>query len=430
MKKLLLPLLATIALLQADNNVTDINTFHKEPFWGVGMSLRVASVPYQTEERVVGSVVPLFYFHNDYIFMDGIEGGIKAYEDDRFRLSAVTKLRFIDIPFQYQNEFGGASGDFGAEFRYRFFGENYVYADVMSDRDFRTYADIKYKGFFEFGEFDIIPSAGVMFKSQEFNTNYYGLNREDVNADASVNAGLKMRYHVGSNFYVIGSAETTWLDNSAKNAEIISENRQNEFYAGISFFNEKEHQFKRDLKSKDFIRIAAGLGTPSDIGSVLKMQARNDEYRNKLLLASYGYALSDTLLTLPINVYLISNIVYHLPSEVQNSLLELSFGFKGYYTLPLPFSFRIGFAEGMSYISTPTYLETQDLTGNGYKTSNLMNYLDVSFDTEVGQFFNSKNEYWLGWGVYHRSSIFESAAQFGRIKGGSNYQMIFLETHL
>ena len=34
---------------------------------------------------------------------------------------------------------------------------------------------------------------------------------------------------------------------------------------------------------------------------------------------------------------------------------------------------------------------------------------------------------WLGVAVHHRSSIFESASQFGRIKGGSNYPSIYLQ---
>jgi len=38
-------------------------------------------------------------------------------------------------------------------------------------------------------------------------------------------------------------------------------------------------------------------------------------------------------------------------------------------------------------------------------------------------------ELYFGIGVHHRSSIFESNSQFGRIKGGSNYNSVYLQYH-
>ena len=64
--------------------------------------------------------------------------------------------------------------------------------------------------------------------------------------------------------------------------------------------------------------------------------------------------------------------------------------------------------------------------------SELMNYLDFSFDVNVGDLFRSErfSRLWLGYSIHHRSSIFESASQFGRIKGGSNYNTIYLQYDL
>lgn len=61
--------------------------------------------------------------------------------------------------------------------------------------------------------------------------------------------------------------------------------------------------------------------------------------------------------------------------------------------------------------------------------SNLMNYLDISFDFNIGDMVGKPewDHLWVGYGLHHRSSIFEKASQFGRIKGGSNYNTIYLQ---
>jgi outer membrane protein len=36
---------------------------------------------------------------------------------------------------------------------------------------------------------------------------------------------------------------------------------------------------------------------------------------------------------------------------------------------------------------------------------------------------------WLGYSIHHRSGIFTTSSAFGRIKGGSNYQTVYLQYH-
>jgi len=60
-----------------------------------------------------------------------------------------------------------------------------------------------------------------------------------------------------------------------------------------------------------------------------------------------------------------------------------------------------------------------------------MNYLDFSLDINLGELFGLKDlsTLWLGYSIHHRSSIFENASHFGRIKGGSNYNTVYLQWH-
>ena len=101
------------------------------------------------------------------------------------------------------------------------------------------------------------------------------------------------------------------------------------------------------------------------------------------------------------------------------------------YTLKWPITWRVGFAEGASYASRVTYIEESELNKKDYEVSKLMNYLDFSIDIDLSKLFDLKasNSLWLGYYIHPRSAIFENASHFGRIKGGSNYNSIYLQWH-
>jgi outer membrane protein len=39
------------------------------------------------------------------------------------------------------------------------------------------------------------------------------------------------------------------------------------------------------------------------------------------------------------------------------------------------------------------------------------------------------NKIWLGYSLHHRSGVFKTGSQFGHIRGGSNYNSIYLQFH-
>ncbi|POB72183.1 MltA-interacting MipA family protein, partial [Vibrio vulnificus] len=129
------------------------------------------------------------------------------------------------------------------------------------------------------------------------------------------------------------------------------------------------------------------------------------------------------------DLYLHSGIAHHWSSEVQSSSTETVVSIKAYYTFNWPTQWRFGVAEGMSYIDNITYIEKSEMERKGYTPSHLLNYLDFSFDVNVGDLVG-KNDWknvWFGYSLHHRSAIFEKASQFGRIKGGSNYNTVYLQ---
>jgi outer membrane protein len=59
-------------------------------------------------------------------------------------------------------------------------------------------------------------------------------------------------------------------------------------------------------------------------------------------------------------------------------------------------------------------------------TSKMLNYLDISFDIDIGRLLSidTLHDTYLGYTLKHRSGIF---GLFNGVKGGSNYNMITLE---
>lgn len=179
-----------------------------------------------------------------------------------------------------------------------------------------------------------------------------------------------------------------------------------------------------------YVRIAHGWATPSNINDIISGKTEKDPYNNQLTSLFYGYPLTDQLFGLPLDFYLTPGFVYHHSSEVQNATQEYVLAIKAYYTFPLPWDVRFGFAEGISYIDEVTYIEQTEMDEKGYRASNLLNYLDFSLDLHLGDIFGEKlDDLWLGYSIHHRSAIFESSSRFGRIKGGSNYNSVYLQWH-
>ncbi|MEH6451895.1 MAG: MipA/OmpV family protein [Psychromonas sp.] len=402
-----------------------------EPDWGIAVGLRSAHIPFATDEKVVSDFVPKMYYEGEHIFLRGENGGIRFYQDQDYTFSVLGHYRFFDIPAVYQNEFKGSRIDLGLQYEYLIKPNVPLQFELMSDSDGRTYgnANLLYK--LESEDFDIQLSSRLRYKSSDFNNTYYGLN-SDIGSDFDVKFGVETRYHVYQNLFLLADAKVNVLGNDTYNSKYIDSRAQGEVYLGFGFFNDKDNRGQLTLPDNHYIRWAYGWATPSNIGDILKGNTETDEYNNRLTSLFYGIPLAESLFNLPIELYFTPGFAYHFESDVQDPIREYVVAIKAYYTFKWPVRWRLGFAEGLSYVSDITYIEQQDIEEKGYKNgSQLLNYLDFSIDVNLGDTFNARSldNLWLGYSVHHRSAIFESNSMFGRIKGGSNYNTIYLQWH-
>ncbi|KPZ69728.1 MltA-interacting protein MipA [Shewanella sp. P1-14-1] len=400
--------------------------------WGVGIGMRRADIPYATEADVVTDVMPLIEFENDYFFIDGLEAGVHLWSHQEHQVNLYTRFRFVDIPQEYQNQTQSDAFDFGVQYRFQKDG---LEADVafLSDGDKRYYAYTRTQYHWTAGDWQLNPYAEFQWKGDSFNEHYYGLDKIDPGAGLAFSAGLNTRYHLASNLYLLANFGVTRLEDDIYDLPTIENQYQLESFFGFGFYPDAKRPNTNPIpkESGEFLRVAHGWATPSNLNDILTGNAKGDRYNNQMTSLFYGIPLTDNLFTHPIDLYFTAGGVWHHDSEVQDNLAEGVIGVKAFYTFDLGWRFRLGVAEGLSYVSDVTYIEGSELDEKDYRPSKLLNYLDFSFDVNLGDVFNHaplKNA-WLGYSIHHRSGIFETSSAFGRIKGGSNYNTIYIQWH-
>ncbi|RYU66997.1 MipA/OmpV family protein [Aliivibrio finisterrensis] len=404
----------------------------KEKDWGIAAIIRTASIPYTTETETVSTFIPMMFFENDYVFINGMEGGVYLYQQSDWQLSALIRLRYFDLPKEVQNKAGGDVVDTGLQVRYSINNEWFFDTELMVDPEFRSYMNFRLGAEIESGDWWFNPSIEARWKESEFNNYYYGLNdsnNDRLSAGVDVKAGVMSRYHVTSNLYLLGGSYVSRLDDSAYSSQYIDNRWEFEYFLGVGFFTDSSASSRKDITNKPYLRIAHGWATPSNIGDIIRLDSEKDPYNNQMTSVFYGLPLTDELFSLPIDLYLTPGYVQHWKSDVQILNSEFVVAIKAYATFSWPTKWRFGVAEGLSYINRVSYIEQSEMDRKGYKESKLLNYLDFSFDVNLGDLFNQRDldGVWLGYSIHHRSAIFENSSQYGRIKGGSNYNSIYIQ---
>lgn len=450
-----------------------------EKDWGIAVGLRSAEIPYKAKDESVQDFIPLMFYDGDIFFIHGLSGGIKFYDKDAWQVSLLGRYRYFDIPSEYQNLVQGGGLDLGGQLKYRITDDLETNFEIMTDEESRYYSSIGTRFHWDSGSWDIIPYATLRYKSADFNDHYYGLDgfpdpdnlpntiNNNLGSAFDLTLGSEIRYHVASNFYLLGRAQLTTLDSSTRDSITIDNGTYNEVYLGIAFFNDKTKAKASSLKAKPYIRLAHGWGTPSNMSDILAFNWEDDEQNSQISSIFYGHPISDSLFGYEfIDIYLTTGFVYHHTADPYQQTLapgegintaelaiaptntcdgvnpcvlnyaglptnEYVLGIKAFFNINWPVHWRLGLAEGLSYIETVSDLEQREMDRKGYRSSELMNYIDVTVDLSLGDTFGvtAMNDMFFGVGIHHRSSIFESSSAFGRIKGGSNFNSIYLQYH-
>ena len=399
--------------------------------WGLAIGVRSVSVLYQAEDDYMNDIVPLMYYHGERFHLHGLSSWLELLPKKHWELNALARFRFLDIPEEYQDEIDGNALDYGIQLKYIPVPDFDVDLEFMIDErgkyHIASYANYR----FESGRWTLLPFSRIRWKSEDFNNLYYGLDLDTPGDGFDLKIGTDVRIHVYQNLYLIGRAAVGILDSNTTDSDVVDSRYQSEFFLGMGVFNNPEQEAPPGLKSKAYVRLAHGWATPSSLQDIITFQTEPDVENNQLTSLFYGHPLADELFGIPFSIYLTPGLVGHHTSDVQDRFLEYVLAMKLYYTFTWPIAWRFGFGEGLSYASEISYIEQENLEEKGYTPSKLLNYLDLSLDLNLGELLRAKSlkDLWLGYYIHHRSGMFESSAVFGNIKGGSNYNCIYLQYH-
>src|SRR5699024_2786560 len=149
----------------------------------------------------------------------------------------------------------------------------------LSDHAYRLYSTLGWQKAYQLGAWQLTPKATLRYKDGDFNSYYYGLEpfyHEYFGGGFDVSAGLDARYHLGSNFYLLGAARITRLDQKAYRAEGIKARYEGEAWLGIGWFEEQLKGYKKSDDGSHYFRIAHGWATPSNLGDILQWKRDKD----------------------------------------------------------------------------------------------------------------------------------------------------------
>jgi outer membrane protein len=417
----------TTVSASADTGNTIINC-------GVGIGIRLATSPFvdpnSTDNSRLYDIVPLFYYEEDYLYIDGLEGGFKLLTTDQWQLRLMARWRFFDVPDEAYTDLVDTSViDWGLAVHYQP-QQLYLDLDLLVDGRQRLSANLQAGAELQTGPVSWQPHAGVRLKEARYNVQYYGLGKADIGGGMDLVGGLEVRYPLFSEWYLLASAEASWLGSAARSSMFVDEDFQASVFAGLSYENRKPTKTV-SIAAKPYLRLAHAWATPSNVGDIIRLEAVGDHYNNQFSSLFYGYPLADELIGLDIQSYITPGFIQHWSSDVQDSGQEFVLALKSYYTFRWPVNWRFGVAEGLSYVDNITYIEAKEMEEKGLEPSRWLLYLDFSFDLELGDLFNYKplTDLWLGYAIHHRSGIFGDSSMFGDIEGGSNYNSLYLQYH-
>ncbi len=190
------------------------------------------------------------------------------------------------------------------------------------------------------------------------------------------------------------------------------------------------------------LRFAYGVESDQDLGQILTLQSPTKaKYHFDVISLDGGYLLKPKLFHAPLDLYLKGGIALFRSEDLSKypeltnmkdltdkNVYEFTLYVKLYYNL-FNKKMRLGFGEGVSYVTdylAPEVIEERTENPQDPKYAKFLNYLDISFDFDLGKIFSIKalDETYLGYTLKHRSGVF---GLYNGVSGGSNYNTISIE---
>ncbi len=420
MKKILMCL---FYLFSASHAFADkLGIFHNQ--WGILFLHRKAQESF-APNGFREDIVPSLFYEDKNFYVQGLEAGyklIKISPKQDFRL--ITIYRFFDIPEFYRtSRIDGI--DSGLQYHYEINSFWDLYASLLSDIRGRLSSEFISTWLLTNDYFSLHVYLDLLSKSAPYNDHYYGIDQKLVGNDVDTSVGFDLKVKVFKNVYINVGDQVTYFGERTVTRSQVQRPYQETYYFGAGMMSDSKIS---KVQSPHHHRVGYGMATPTNTKEIiLDFRSEPDEFKNAFASYFYGFPVCDAWMGLNVPVYFEPGLAYHLRNKFQNDFLEYVAMIKLYYTIPLPWKFRIGLGEGLSYSTEISHIEKREMDSRKLQASRLLNYLDFSLDFSLQSIGNIDflKGLWVGWYLHHRSGIYGSSTLFNRVSGGSNYNTFY-----
>jgi len=291
------------------------------------------------------------------------------------------------------------------------------------------------------------PWTEINWFSSEKADYYFGVKPEEETTTRSAytlsdttnfRIGSALRYTAWKQHHFHLNVGYTHFDSSITESPIVDKNGI--FNTSLSYRYELGDMSHSDNGEFNFftnnpnpwsMRVAYGCSTDTTLNKILRLDVNCEGDGTHLASLFASRQLSETMFTMPVEVWLTSGVARRFESEYQGNFWEGILAFKAIFR-KFPWSdiveTRFGVAEGFSYAGKVPNSETAG-GEEDRQSSQLLNYLDFSLDVSIGDIVQveSMSSCFFGWSVHHRSGIFAAANFYDNVYGGSNVNTATIE---
>ena len=177
------------------------------------------------------------------------------------------------------------------------------------------------------------------------------------------------------------------------------------------------------------LRAAVGSSSAHNFNDLYKFRGLNPHEANtKVYGLSGAYKLTEDILDWPVDFYINGSLNYFDENGHQKDFLEADIYIKLFFKFDFwSNQFRYGIGKGVSYAERIPYVEALEAIEKQDNQSQLLNYMEMTFDFDIGKFLRSKQleEVYIGYLIKHRSGV--RGLYNGVREGGSNYNCFYIE---
>ncbi|BFM10480.1 MipA/OmpV family protein [Simiduia litorea] len=423
--------------------------------WSMGMTTRSFSSPYQ-DEGLRNDFIPEINYQGEQWYIDGTQAGWRSEKHDGFYLNAFSRYRFGSYSEKNSDALAGmrrlGTLEAGAKLVFESeLGELSVAAshDTLN-RHQGWSSTVEWRGDWHADSWKLEPFVAVDYDSAEVNNYFFGVENDEANpdrpayrADSAINyrLGVDSWYRLGGPHLFGAGLSHTFYDTSVEQSPITDASGRSELRLSYryEFINNRAAQAVAKAGESPWLkgdwewRLAGGYIKD---GNFIEMIYLNnmavDTEKTALVSAFLSKKITERTFDLPIQMHITGGLVRHFEKNLQSDFNEYVFALKGYFS-EFPWSHiietRVGFGYGFSYGDKVSFEESASVMEDNINDSRLLQYLDYSWDVNIGDLFRapSAKHCYLGYSIHHRSGIFSKAEIYNNVDGGSNWNTFYVQ---